>query len=52
VCNGCGTILQFDRQLNLSAMTPAQIERLPPNSVEELRQEQERWRERTSKVLA
>lgn len=46
MCVGCGTILQFDQQLRLKAMTPEQIERLPPKTAEELLEQQERWRVR------
>jgi RNase P subunit RPR2 len=46
ICVGCGTILRFDAQLRLSAMTPEQLEQLPANTAEELREQQERWRAR------
>lgn len=46
LCVGCGTIVQFDRWLYLSVMTPEQIEQLPPKTAEELLEQQDRWRVR------
>lgn len=55
VCAGCGTILQFDSKLRLTAMTPLQLEQLPPRSAAELQEMKDLWRERraaTPKVLS
>lgn len=50
VCAGCGTILQFDSRLRLTAMTPQQIEQLPPRSAAELIEMKELWRERKAPI--
>lgn len=46
MCVGCGTLLQFDDRLRLSVMTPELLEQLPQQTLEELREQQERWRAR------
>lgn len=46
VCSGCGTILRFDRTLRLVAMTPVEIEMLPPKTAAELIDMQKLWKER------
>lgn len=49
ICVGCGTLLKFGPGLELLAVTPEDLERLPKSTVEELREQQERWKERRGK---
>lgn len=44
----CGTLLRFDKMLALHAPTMEELQQLPQSTLEELKEQQERWRVRQS----
>lgn len=44
MCILCGTLMVFDHGLKLKPLTPEDVERLPPKTVGELKEMQDRWR--------
>ncbi|HUP06815.1 MAG TPA: hypothetical protein VMU47_06680 [Caldimonas sp.] len=46
MCVNCGTLLFFDAELRLHPVTAEMVEALPPQTVAELKEQQDRWRAR------